>query len=152
MSVDYKETCRYHAVTLPILYFISVAVGSNEKQLHCPADDPSACEKAGRDQELIGKSKLGDYSLAALPTASSGVVLAEREELLRSVDFQALASDFRRLAILASIANIGATGYGDINLRNNVQRVANDVSTLHDKSATTVGTFKEMSELVLQEL
>ena len=139
-------------VTLPILYFISVAVGGNEKQLHCPADDPSACEKAGTDQELIGKSKLGDYSLAALPTASSGVVLAEREELLKSVNFQALASDFRRLAILASIANIGATGYGDINIRNHVQRVANDVSTLHDKSATTVGTFKEMSELVLQEL
>lgn len=139
-------------VTLAILYFISVVVGNNEEQLHCLADDPSACEKAGRDQELIDKSKLGDYSLAALPTASSGVVLAEREELLRSVNFQALASDFRRLAILANIAHIGATGYSDINLRNHVQRVAMDVSTLNDKSAATVGTFKETSDVVLQEL
>lgn len=139
-------------VTLAILCFISVVVASNEKQLHCPADDPSACEKAERDQELIGKSVLGDYSLTALPTASSGVVLAEREELLRSVNFQALASDFRRLIVLASIADIGATGYGDVNLRNHVQRVAKDVSTLHGKSATTVGTFKETSEVVLQEL
>ena len=137
---------------LGILCFISVVVASNEKQLHCPADDPSACEKAERDQELIGKSMLGDYSLTALPTASSGVVLAEREELLRSVNFQALASDFRRLIVLASIADIGATGYGDVNLRNHVQRVAKDVSTLHGKSATTVGTFKETSEVVLQEL
>ena len=134
-------------VTLAILYFISVVVGNNEKQLHCPADDPSACEKAGRDQELIGKSKLGDYSLTELPTASSGVVLAEREELLRSVNFQALANDFRRLTVLASIANIGATGYGDENLRNHVQRVAKDASTLHGKSAATVGTFKETSDV-----
>lgn len=139
-------------VTLGILCFISVVVASNEKQLHCPADNPSACEKAERDQELTGKSMLGDYSLTALPTASSGVVLAEREELLRSVNFQALASDFRRLIVLASIADIGATGYGDVNLRNHVQRVAKDVSTLHGKSATTVGTFKETSEVVLQEL
>ena len=129
-------------VLFALLYTAAVA---ESDQGHCRADEP--CE-----DQIADISKWGEYSLTNLPTRSSAVVLSERDSLLGSVDFGALAKDFRKLSVLAGDASRESTAFGDGPLQSHVQGLASDVSALLVKSTKTVAKFMETTEVALQQL
>ena len=93
-----------------------------------------------------------EYSLTNLPTATSAVVLRERDDLRGSVNFQALENNFRTLSDLARDASQGSTAFGDSTLQAHVQALASDVNGLIGKSRTTVGGFKTTTDSALRQL
>ena len=130
-------------VLFAVLY--AAAVAESDHEGYCRADEP--CE-----DQIADISKWGEYSLTNLPTRSSAVVLSERDSLLGSVDFGALAKDFRKLSVLAGDASRESTAFGDGPLQNHVHGLASDVSALFGKSTETVAKFMETTEVALQQL
>ena len=130
-------------VLFAVLY--AAAVAESDHEGHCRADEP--CE-----DQIADISKWGEYSLTNLPTSSSAVVLSEQNSLLGSVDFGALAKDFRKLSVLAEDASRESTAFGDGPLQNHVHGLKNDVSALLVKSTKTVAKFMETTEVALQQL
>ena len=81
-----------------------------------------------------------EFSLTKLPTATSHVVLRERNDLQSSVNFQVLASDFRMLDVLVRDASqeiSNCCNFGDANLQSHVQGITSEVSGLISKSGLT---------------
>ena len=74
-----------------------------------------------------------EFSLTKLPTATSHVVLRERNDLHSSVNFQVLASDFRMLDVLVRDASQEISNFGDANLQSHVQGITSEVSGLISK-------------------
>ena len=90
------------------------------------------------------------YSLTVLPEADAPIVLKEKARLLGSIDLEALVDDLGRLGNCVRIAYHGVAGYNDLQLE--IQRIGYDVTKLCDKSAVTVGKFKNASDTVLSSL
>ena len=101
------------------------------------------------DPDAIDTTQWSEFSLTKLPTASSPVVLRERNDLHSSVNFQALASDFRTLDVLARDAS---QDFGDAALQSHVQGLVTEVSSLIGKSGSTVGSFKGTTDAALRFL
>ena len=101
------------------------------------------------DQDSIDTTQWSEFSLTKLPTANSPVVLRERNDLHSSVDFHALANDFRTLDVLAKEAS---SNFGDAALKSHVQGLTSEVSGLIGKSGSTVGNFKGTTDTALQLL
>ena len=96
-----------------------------------------------------------EFSLTKLPTATSHVVLRERNDLQSSVNFQVLASDFRMLDVLVRDASqeiSNCCNFGDANLQSHVQGITSEVSGLISKSGLTVGSFKSTTYTALRYL
>ena len=89
------------------------------------------------------------WSVTKLPPANSPVVLRERNDIHSSVDFHALANEFRTLDVLAKETS---SNFGDAALKSHVQGLVSEVSGLIGKSGSTVGSFKGTTDTALQFL
>ena len=90
------------------------------------------------------------YSLAELPSVDSPVVIREQARLLGVINLEALVDDLGRLGNCVRIAYHGVSGF--VELQIDIQRIGYDVTKLCDKSAVTVGKFKNASTTVLSSL
>ena len=90
------------------------------------------------------------YSLTVLPGADTQIVLKEKARLLGAIDLEALVDDLGRLGNCVRIAYHGVAGFTELQIE--IQRIGYDVSKLCDKSAVTVGKFKNASTTVLSSL
>ena len=90
------------------------------------------------------------YSLAELPSVDSPVVIKEQARLLGVINLEALVDDLGRLGNCVRIAYHGVSGF--VELQIDIQRIGYDVTKLCDKSAVTVGKFKNASTTVLSSL
>uniref|UniRef100_A0A1X7VN01 Uncharacterized protein n=1 Tax=Amphimedon queenslandica TaxID=400682 RepID=A0A1X7VN01_AMPQE len=90
------------------------------------------------------------YSIAELPDATSPLVLQEQRRLLGVINLEALVDDLGRVGNCVRIAYHGVTGFVDLQIE--IQRIGYDVTRLCDKSAVTVGKFKNASTTVLGSL
>ena len=90
------------------------------------------------------------YSLTVLPEADAPLVLKEKARLLGSIDLEALVDDLGRLGNCVRIAYHGVAGFVELQIE--IQRIGYDVTKLCDKSAVTVGKFKNASATVLSSL
>ena len=93
--------------------------------------------------------------MTKLPTATSHVVLRERNDLHSSVDFQVLASDFCMLDVLVKDASQEINNcchYENAALQSHVQGLVSEVSGLIGKSGSTVGSFKGTTDEALRYL
>ena len=90
------------------------------------------------------------YSLAELPSVNSPVVIKQQARLLGVINLEALVDDLGRLGNCVRIAYHGVTGFVDLQIE--IQRIGYDVTKLCDKSAVTVGKFKNASTTVLSSL
>ena len=95
-------------------------------------------------------AELPQYSLTALPEADSPIVVKEQVRLLGSIDLEALVDDLGRLGNCVRIAYHSVAGFTDLQIE--IQRIGYDVTKLCDKSAITVGKFKNASATVLSSL
>ena len=96
-----------------------------------------------------------EFSLSNLPTTTSSLVVTERNDLNYSVNFQALAQEFFTLSSLARDPHLEANSFGDVILQNQVHvhdGLVGEVSSLIDKSNSTVGSFKDTTDAALQFL
>ena len=90
------------------------------------------------------------YSLAELPSVDSPVVIKEQARLLGVINLEALVDDLGRLGNCVRIAYHGVSGFVELQIE--IQRIGYDVTKLCDKSAVTVGKFKNASTTVLSSL
>ena len=90
------------------------------------------------------------YSLAELPSVDSPVVIREQARLLGVINLEALVDDLGRLGNCVRIAYHGVSGFVELQIE--IQRIGYDVTKLCDKSAVTVGKFKNASTTVLSSL
>ena len=90
------------------------------------------------------------YSLAELPSVDSPIVVKEKACLLGAIDLEVLVDDLGRLGNCIRIAYHGVSGF--VELQIDIQRIGYDVTKLCDKSAVTVGKFKNASTTVLSSL
>ena len=90
------------------------------------------------------------YSLAVLPEAGDPIVEKEKVRLLGSIDLEALVDDLGRLGNCVRIAYHSVAGFTDLQIE--IQRIGYDVTRLCDKSAVTIGKFKNASATVLSSL
>uniref|UniRef100_A0A1X7UW90 Uncharacterized protein n=1 Tax=Amphimedon queenslandica TaxID=400682 RepID=A0A1X7UW90_AMPQE len=90
------------------------------------------------------------YSLQELPASSSAIVQEGRARLLGALDLEALVDDLGRLGNFIRIAYHGVAGYTKLQIK--IQRIGYDVTKLCDKSAITVGKFKNASSTILHTL
>ena len=90
------------------------------------------------------------YSLAVLPEADDPIVVKEKIRLLGAIDLEALVDDLGRLGNCVRIAYHSVAGFTDLQIE--IQRIGYDVTKLCDKSAVTVGKFKNASATVLSSL
>ena len=100
--------------------------------------------------EIAKNSDIAEYSLAVLPGSDAKIVKIEKGRLLGAIDLEALVDDLGRLGNCVRIAYHGVAGFTDLQIE--VQRVGYDVTRLCDKSAITVGKFKNASSTVLSSL
>ena len=90
------------------------------------------------------------YSLAELPSVNSPIVIREQARLLGVINLEALVDDLGRLGNCVRIAYHGVSGFVELQIE--IQRIGYDVTKLCDKSAVTVGKFKNASTTVLSSL
>ena len=90
------------------------------------------------------------YSLQELPASSTAIVQEGRARLLGALDLEALVDDLGRLGNFIRIAYHGVAGYTELQIK--IQRIGYDVTKLCDKSAITVGKFKNASSTILHTL
>ena len=99
---------------------------------------------------ITNVSDESSYSLEVLPKSDAGIVKIEKGRLLGAIDLEALVDDLGRLGNCVRIAYHGVAGHTDLQIE--IQRVGYDVTKLCDKSAITVGNFKNASSTVLSSL
>ena len=85
-----------------------------------------------------------------VPEASTALVRQQEKYLLARVDPEALVADLSRVGKCVRIAYNGVAGYTELQIK--IRRIAVNVSRLCDKSAITVGMFKQASGTVLVDL
>ena len=85
-----------------------------------------------------------------VPEASTALVRQHEQYLLAGVDLEALVTDLSRVGKFVRIAYNGVAGYTELQIK--IRRIAVNVSRLCDKSAITVGMFKQASGTVLVDL
>ena len=85
-----------------------------------------------------------------VPEASTALVRQQEKYLLAGVDLEALVADLSRVGKFVRIAYNGVAGYTELQIK--IRRIAVNVSRLCDKSAITVGMFKQASGTVLVDL
>ena len=85
-----------------------------------------------------------------VPEASTALVKQQEEYLVASVDLEALVADLSRVGKFVRIAYNGVAGYTELQIK--IRRISVNVSRLCDKSAITVGMFKQASGTVLVAL
>lgn len=98
----------------------------------------------------MADTALEKYSLDTLPGVDTAIVRKEKIRLLGAIDLEALVDDLGRLGNFVRIAYHGVSGFVDLQIE--IQRIGYDVTKLCDKSAVTVGKFKNASTTVLSSL
>ena len=91
-----------------------------------------------------------NFSILEVPQGSSALVRQQEKYLLAGVDLQSLVADLSRVGKFVRIAYNGVAGYTELQIK--IRRIAVNVSRLCDKSAITVGKFKQASGTVLVDL
>ena len=91
-----------------------------------------------------------NFSILEVPEASTALVRQHEQYLLAGVDLEALVTDLSRVGKFVRIAYNGVAGYTELQIK--IRRIAVNVSRLCDKSAITVGMFKQASGTVLVDL
>ena len=94
------------------------------------------------------------YALDKIPQATSGVVKAEMDRLLESVDLKALVTDLGRVGGFIRVAYnaVGAAGHEHTEAQIEIQKLGYDITKLCDKSVVTVGKFNKASNTILRNL
>ena len=94
------------------------------------------------------------YALDKIPPATSGVVKAEMNRLLESVDLKALVKDLSRVGGFIRVAYnaVGAAGHEHTETQIEIQKLGYDITNLCDKSVVTVGKFNTASTTILRNL
>ena len=94
------------------------------------------------------------YELDKIPPDHSGVVIAAKERLQKTVNLNDLVTDLGRIGKFIRVAyyGVGAAGYEYTKQQIEIQRLGYDITKLCDKSVLTVEKFKEASNTVLIDL
>ena len=107
------------------------------------------------DKSLVEVEIDGEYyALDKIPPATSGIVKAEMDRLLESVDLKALVTDLGRVGGFIRVAynGVGAAGHEHTEAQIEIQRLGYDITKLCDKSVVTVGKFNKASGTILRNL
>lgn len=85
-----------------------------------------------------------------LPASDSDIVIKQKQEFFKTLDLEALVDDLGRLGNCVRIAYHAVTGYVELQIE--IQRIGYDVTKLCNKSAVTVGRFKDASTTIVSSL
>ncbi len=91
------------------------------------------------------------YSLNKIPSESSAVVLLEKENILDTIDFEALVTDLGRVGEFIHVAynGVGAAGPRFTAEQIEIQQLGYDITRLCDKSVLTLDKFKKASRSIV---
>ena len=107
------------------------------------------------DKSLVELEINGEcYALDKIPSAASGVVKAEMDRLLESVDLKTLVTDLGRVGGFIRVAYnaVGTAGHEHTEEQIEIQKLGYDITKLCDKSVVTVGKFNKASSTILRNL
>ena len=90
------------------------------------------------------------FNILQIPKSSSALVKDHEDSILTGVDLYSLVSDLSMVGKFTRIAYNGVAGYADLQIK--IRKIGVNVSKLCDKSAITVGKFKQTSRTVLVDL
>lgn len=94
------------------------------------------------------------HSLLEEPGESSALVLAEKKELLGTLDLKRLVQYIGHVGKFIQIAQNGVNAAGPqfVDLQLQVQRIGYDITSLCDKSAVTIESFRDTAQTVTTRL
>ena len=94
------------------------------------------------------------HSLLKEPNESSALVLAEKQELLGTLDLKRLVEYIGHVGKFIQIAQNGVNAAGPqfVDLQLQVQRIGYDITSLCDKSAVTIESFRDTAQTVTTRL